>query len=186
MSDQHYTQDGLLEFLKQSGMAGMINPATARSRRTAAEHLLTQLSGDEVQDLRKVDVDDLCSRFHKLQGSSIRPETLRLYNTRLKAALTDYFSWIDDPDGFVSVGAESRSLRKRSESDRGRRSAEEKALEEIRLGVPDKPSEILPVPIRPDLVVFIQGIPLDLTPDEADKIARVIRALASEAGEDIE
>jgi hypothetical protein len=38
---------------------------------------------------------------------------------------------------------------------------------------------ILPIPIRPNLTVHIQGIPSDLTPAEADKIAAVIMAFAS-------
>lgn len=178
MSDNNYTRDRLMEFLKQSAMAGFINPATARSRRTAAEELLTRLTDEESEDLRQVDVDELCSRFHKLQGSSIRPETLKLYNNRLKSALTDFFAWSEDPDNFVSVGGDSRSLRKRSDVERTRRSAEEKALEEIKLGAPETPAEILPVPIRPDLVVFIQNLPLDLTSAEAGKICRVVEALA--------
>ena len=178
MSDNQYTRDGLLDFLKQSAMAGMINPATARSRRTAAEELLTRLTEEEAEDLRQVDVDELCSRFHKLQGSSIRPETLKLYNNRLKSALKDYFAWSEDPENFVSVGGDARALRKRADSEKVRRSAEEKALEEIKLGAPEAPAEILPIPIRADLVVFVQNIPLDLTPGEAGKICRVVEALA--------
>lgn len=37
---------------------------------------------------------------------------------------------------------------------------------------------IIPVEIRPGLIVRIQGIPLDLTEAEANKIARVVLALA--------
>ena len=37
---------------------------------------------------------------------------------------------------------------------------------------------ILPVRIREDLTVFIQGIPHDLTETEATKIANVVRAMA--------
>jgi hypothetical protein len=36
---------------------------------------------------------------------------------------------------------------------------------------------IVPVQIRPDLTVRIQGLPHDLTQAEADKIARVVLAL---------
>jgi hypothetical protein len=179
-----YGKQNLLEFLKQSGMAGLINPATARSRRTAAEHLLTQLTEDEQSDLRNLDVDELCSRFHKLQGSTIRPESLRLYNSRLKAALADFIAWTDDPDGFVSVGAESRGLRKRSDTAGVKRSAEETALEEIKLGAPDIAADILPIPIRPDLVIYLQNIPLDLSPKEAGKISAVVQALAVNPDED--
>lgn len=37
---------------------------------------------------------------------------------------------------------------------------------------------VFPVPIREGVTVRIQGIPHDLTPDEAAKIARVIVAIA--------
>jgi len=184
MPEPNCTAAGLLDFLKKSGMAGKMNPATARSRRTAAEQLLTQLSEAESNDLRLVDVDRLCSRFHKLQGSSIRPETLKLYNARLKSSLTDYFSWLEDPEGFVSVGSEARPTRKRSESSRDQQSAEEIALEEIRLGVPERPADIIPIPIRSNRVVFVQNLPLDLTRGEAGKIARVIEALARQESEE--
>lgn len=39
---------------------------------------------------------------------------------------------------------------------------------------------IIPVEIRPGLIVRIHGIPLDMTQAEADKIARVVLALANE------
>ena len=183
MPDTEFSAVGLLDFLKKSAMAGRVNPATARSRRTAAEQLLSQLSETESSDLRQLDVDRLCSRFHKLQGSSIRPETLKLYNARLKAALTDYFSWLDDPQGFVSVGSDTRPARRRNAGARHQQSAEDQALEEIRLGAPQRPAEILPIPIRPNRVVFIQNLPLDLSPDEAAKIGRVVAALATEKAE---
>ncbi len=37
---------------------------------------------------------------------------------------------------------------------------------------------ILPIPIRPDLTVKIQGLPYDLTVHEANKIANVVKAMA--------
>lgn len=172
-----YTREGLLRFLKEAAMAGHLNPATARSRRTAAEQLLTQLTAVEAQDLRQLDVDELCTRFHKLQGSTIRPEAITVYAGRLQAALEDYLRYLEDPEGFAAVGGDARQLRRRSDAVR---SEEERALEGIRLGVTDGRSDILPIPIRPDHVVYLQNLPLDLTPAEADKVARVVRALAGE------
>lgn len=40
-------------------------------------------------------------------------------------------------------------------------------------------AHILSIPIRPDVTVQIATLPHDLTPAEAEKIARVIAALAS-------
>lgn len=39
-------------------------------------------------------------------------------------------------------------------------------------------SSILPIPIRADLIIHIQGLPFDLTEAEAKKIACVIQAMA--------
>ena len=72
----------------------------------AAEHLLIQLKSHERLDLRLLDVDELCSRFHKLQGSTIRPENIQVYKERLCSALKDFISWTSDPAGFQSVEGE--------------------------------------------------------------------------------
>ena len=40
---------------------------------------------------------------------------------------------------------------------------------------------ILPIQIRPDVTVLVQGIPHDLTKEEANKLAAVVLAMATEA-----
>ncbi|MEM9533525.1 MAG: hypothetical protein AAGA23_21570 [Pseudomonadota bacterium] len=173
-----YSSQQLLAFLKQSAMEGRINPATARSRRNAAEQLLGQITDAESADLRALDVDDLCSRFHKLQGSSIRPESLEIYGQRLKAALQDFVSFTENPEAFVAAGPENRQLRRRKDRTAGV-NEEEKALEAIKLTSLQQPPDLLPIPIREDLVVYVQNLPLDLTEEEAGKIARIVEAHAS-------
>lgn len=39
--------------------------------------------------------------------------------------------------------------------------------------------QIMPIPIRPGHVVHIHGMPFDMTKEEADKIIRVVMALAN-------
>lgn len=43
--------------------------------------------------------------------------------------------------------------------------------------------DIIPIPLRPDLVVRIGRLPRDLTVAEAEKIGRVVLALAVDAKE---
>jgi len=56
-------------------------------------------------------------------------------------------------------------------------------------GTPESPQErdavdvntvTLPIPIRRDLIVKLIGVPHDLTPQEAKKIANVVSAMASD------
>jgi len=175
MTDKDYSQSAFMEFLRQAAVTGITTPATARSRKLAAEHLLGQLKSHERLDLRLLDVDDLCSRFHKLQGSTIRPENIQLYNERLSSGLRDFVSWTTDPGGFKSVeGEKPESVLVAARDTPG----QAQAREELTLNPPRSPHDIFPVPIREDLVVYLQNVPLDLTGAEADKIAAVIRALA--------
>ncbi len=178
MPGDTYTVDALLRFLKQAGMEGLINPAVARSRRNAIEHLQSEMTSAERQDIRLLDVDELASRFHKLEGSSIRVEALALYVERFKMALTDYLKWNEQPDTFETIGGERARSINRAEDGRSTISSDRAAEERIRLEASDNPSSVVPIPLRSDCTVHLAGLPLDLTPDEADKIARIVLAFA--------
>ena len=175
MDTKDYSQAAFLKFLRHGAVTGLMGPATARSRKLAAEQLLVQLKSEERRDLRLLDVDELCSRFHKLQGSTIRPENLQLYNERLSNGLKDFISWTDDPVNFNSVeGEKPESVLVAARDTPG----QAQAREELALNPPRSPHEIFPVPLREDLVVYLQNIPLDMTKAEARKIAAVVDALA--------
>lgn len=175
MAGQDYSQSAFLEFLRESAVSGIVKPATGRARKLAAEQLLVQLKSHERLDLRTMDVDDLCSRFHKIQGSTIRPENLEVYNQRLGSALNDFFRWSENPARFVSNegGLPDAKLVARRDDP-----GQAVAREELALNPPRSPHDIFPVPIREDLVVYLQNIPLDMTLKEANKIAAVVQALA--------
>jgi hypothetical protein len=175
MTGKDYSQQAFLEFLRQGAVTGITKPATARSRKLAAEHLLVQLKSHERIDLRLLDVDELCSRFHKLQGSTIRPETIQLYNERLTSALKDFLSWTSDPSSFQSIEGEKQEAILVADRDTP---GQAEAREELTLDPPRSPHDIFPVPLREDLVVYIQNVPLDMTQAEARKIAAVVSALA--------
>jgi len=175
MAVKDYSQQAFLEFLRQGAITGITKPATARSRKLAAENLLVQLKSDERLDLRLLDVDELCSRFHKLQGSTIRPETIQLYNERLTSGLTDFISWTSDPASFRSIEGEKPEAVVVAARDTPEQS---QAREELALNPPRSPHDIFPVPLRENLIVYLHNIPLDLTSTEAGKIAAVVKALA--------
>jgi hypothetical protein len=175
MTTKDYSQTAFLEFLRHGAVTGLIGPATSRSRKLAAEQLLIQLKSHEGLDLRLLDVDELCNRFHKLQGSTIRPENLQLYNDRLSSGLKDFVSWTSDPVGFKSVEFEKpESVVVQARDTPG----QALAREELALDPPRSPHDIFPVPLRENLVVYLQNIPLDMTRAEACKIAAVVQALA--------
>ena len=176
-----YTPDRLMAFLRDAAMQGRINPAVAKSRQNAIEALFVELDERERADIRRIDVDRLCQRLHKLQDSSIRPEVVAVYNKRVQAALADYFAWLDNPQGFSSIGGDGFRKEKRHVASDKEVAREQKALEEITLAASEWPADLVAVPLREDRIVYVQNLPLDLTAREARKIARVIEALAQDA-----
>lgn len=174
MSSEDYSKNGLFTYLRESAKSGILNPAVAKSRNIAAQQLLDHITPEERINLRCLDVDVLCSRIHKLEDSTIRVEALNLYNSRLKSALEDYFSWVDNPENFVSNSSVNISKQAHSKISQ----IEKKALEEITLRQAKAQTGIIPIPIREELTVFIKDLPLDLTLQEAEKIVRVVKAYA--------
>jgi len=181
--DGSYSLDTLLRFLKYAGMEGLINPASARSRRTAAEQLGRELSPEERDDMRRLDVAELASRFHKLEESSVRSEAVELYVQRLKLALVDFFAWMDDPGSFSSVGAEQQRAIRRHRDGRSAIGRDQEAAERVALEATENPSNIIPVPLSEHRVVYIANLPLKLSRDEADKITRVVQAYINQSGD---
>ena len=180
MPSKDYSENSFTSFMRQSVVAGLVNPATLRARKLAAEQLFSELKSHERQDLRLLDVEELGARFHKLEDSSIRPESMAVYQSRLRDALADFIAWTDNPTDFTPRDSEQKQLREmlRSEPEGHRQ-----AREELALNPPRNPHEIFPVPIREDLVVYLQNVPLDMTQREAEKIAAVVRALAVPGGD---
>lgn len=178
MPDDAYSVDRLLEFHKDAGMEGLINPAAARARRKAVERLAGEMTAAECADVRRLDVDELASRFHKLEESSIRSEALSLYAERFRMARSEFLAWAENPAGFRSLGGEGyRAVA------RGTLTPEQEAAERITLESTENPANIIPIALRRDETVYVANLPLDLTREEADRIARVVRAFARDEDE---
>ena len=178
MADHDYTPARLLEFLRGAPEQGVLNPAVARSRANAIEQLFTVLTPEERDDIRRIDVDRLAGRLHKLEGSTIRPEVVELYRTRVHEALVDYFAWLANPKTFATISGHSLRRELRAFSSESENAEEARALEEIALATSERRKDYISVPLREGVTVYVTDLPLDLSAAEADKISRVIAALA--------
>ncbi|PTE09906.1 hypothetical protein C9427_14690 [Mesorhizobium helmanticense] len=161
-----------------------MNTTTARSRKASANKVLSILEKDEAEDVTILDLDQLLVRFSNISGSNYTPDSLNTYKSRIKSAIDDFKNYLDNPMSFrPSIQA---SGRKSSERPKSVNATDSKSLDEAPQKIfanfsaaPPTSVSILPIPIRPDLTIQVQGLPYDLTPAEANKIANVIRAMAS-------
>jgi len=179
--DGDFSVTALLDFLKSAGMEGRINPATARARRNAIEQLGGELTTAEREDLRRLDLAQFHNRFHKLEDSSIRAETLALYTERFAQAVREFIEWRRDPIGFRSQATERPRARPRSQPSSDDEARE--VAERITLEATDNPANIVPVQLRVDHVVYLANLPMDLRAEEAEKLARILRAFAADQGQ---
>jgi hypothetical protein len=163
----------LTDFLDFLGKKGLMNAATVAARKAAANTLLGILSEEEASDISDIDLDDLSRRFLNLKGSNFKPESVRVYKSRVFGALNDYKSYKRDPLKFrPSIVIQKPSLTLKQDR------PETVNTKERRDNLDDAREIAFPVPIRPDKIVRLVGIPSDLTKREATKIANVIMALA--------
>ncbi len=176
-----FSAEALLAFPDFAGSKGLINKATAASRKAAVKRVSAILEPHEAQDVSKLDVEAVMRRFANLEGSAFTPQSLSTYGSRFRATLEDFLSWKQDPMGFRP--ARSGVVRRtKSTPKEDARHGQVQAL--------TQPSQApqthsLPIPIRADLTIFVHGVPFDLSKAEAKRIANVVLALATEtdAGE---
>ncbi len=86
--------------------------------------------------------------------------------------MEDYFAWLESPETFASSGSNSAPAKQVQKRDL----AEQRALESIALHHAGTQDDIIPIPLREDLIVYLQGLPLNLTTTEAQKIIKVVSA----------
>lgn len=173
----------LLEFLEYAGSKGLMNSATVSARRAAVNKVLGILEEDEAADVTTLDLDQVMDRFFNLNRSTYKPESMAAYKSRVKSSIEDFIAYQSNPLGFRSASSSAvrRTPEKRREAS-GQAAGANTDAPEAGGGIVSRPSamsSIMPIPIRSDLTVYIQGLPFDLTKSEANRIANVIRALAS-------
>jgi hypothetical protein len=178
------SRTALVEFLDYLASKGLMAKATVSARKAACSQILGILEGDEASDVTSIDLDQVVHRFQNLHGKKYTPQSLVTYKSRVKAAIDDFASYSANPLAFRP----SAQSRERTKSKNNKTNSEPKNIDapESKTDIiPSRPaqpamasSNILPIPLRADLTVFIQGLPFDLTPQEARKIANVVTAMA--------
>ena len=179
MSDR--SRSALIEFLDYLGSKGLMAKATVAARKAASSQILGILDEDEVRDVTAIDLDLVVNRFQIRHGKNYTPQSLTTYKSRVRAAIDDFGAYLANPLAFKP----SVQTRDRARPKNGKPFSKPSDAPVDLPRVEAKPSypamaasNILPIPLRSDLTVFIQGLPFDLTAQEARKISNVVLAMA--------
>ncbi len=172
------SRKGLAEFLDYLADKGLMARNTAMARKAAANKVFSVLSDEEALDVTKIHFDDVMRRFQNLEGRKYTPGSLTTYQSRIKSALDDFDCYLNNPMGFrPNVQARERSSNTKANYGSTVKSATTQGQAEQPIHATSVvTSSVLPIPIRSDLTVYIQGLPFDLTEAEARKISNVVLA----------
>jgi hypothetical protein len=175
------SRDDLGQFLDYLANKGLMNPQTASARKASANTLLGILTDDEAMDVTKIDMDHLTQRFMNIKGSEFKPESVRVYKSRVEGAIRDFISYKKDPLSFKPK-LETRSPRiadKKPKELNGQSSMIASTAAPPSIMITQTEGIVFPIPIRPNVIVRIAGIPSDMTQSEAKKICNVLMALGA-------
>jgi len=175
------TFEDLMNFLDYLSTKGLMKEQTVASRKAVANKVFEVLDDEDRSDVLAVNLDDVMSRFINKVGSNYSPGSLQTYKSRLSSTLEDFQSYRQNPMGFrPSIATRAARKPKPSNETSGPETSHTPVAPEERQHIPTKSAmpavDILPIPLRADLTVRVQGLPFDLTPLEAKKISSVIQA----------
>ena len=176
-----FSTEELLKFLDYLREKGLMKPATIASRKAAVNNVLGILSAEEAEDLRELDIDEVAMRFSNLKGSGFKPESIRVYKSRVASSLQDFINYRKNPMAFKPSGSAPRTSTPQKDEKDAKKRGEKQSFETANSLHPSVHEVTFPIPIRPNLVVKLVGLPGDLTNREATKIANVVMALAQDA-----
>jgi site-specific recombinase XerC len=177
--DNKRTREALAQFLDYLGAKGLMPQATVQARKATASKVLGILQDSEADDVTSVDVEDVMRRFGHLHGQQYTPGSLATYQSRLRATLDDFRSYLSNPLAFrPAPAARPRTVSKAAKNASTAPRQEVRSEPSRSNPVPMATANILPIPLRADLTVYIQGLPFDLSEAEAKKIAAVVTAMA--------
>jgi len=185
MIDKDYSLDAFNRFFNHIASKGMINPNTAQSRKAATNKIMGILDDSERKDLRNVVLQDAFDRFQNLEGMKYTTDSLQVYLSRARTALSDFIAYVDNPSSFRPATSLRSNSKPKSEAKNG--DGERKRQEKRNMmssGVDESDSYqdikhiIVPVPLRENLTVKISNLPADLTQVEAERLAAIIKAYA--------
>lgn len=176
-----YSVDDLLAFLAHAGDKGLLPQATAGALGVATRNVLGVLEGPDREDIRGLKLDSVIKRFTNKRAQDFSPSSLKEYARRVNRAVELFLSWRGDPANFTVKTRATSAGRKKD-----RPSRPENVID---AGARDTASATSPhgadgyessFPVRPGTIVTVLNIPSDLTPGEADRLAKFVRMLAVE------
>lgn len=185
-----YSTDSVIKFLEYLGTKGLANKNTTSSRKASCTKVFAILDDVESEDVRNLDINEVMGRFGHLNGQEYTPDSLLVYKSRVNKSVEDFLRYKENPQSFKASTIRTRKRRTDYEGANDEKNASKSEIPsptdmKHEVAATAKETEkvttlSIPIAIRLDRVVHVSGLPLDLSKSEAQKIANVVMAMATE------
>ena len=94
------SRNDLIDFLTFAADKGLMKKATAGAYKNACSVILNILDETEAADVSKIDLEGVIYRHRNLAAGKIPPKTLRTYEIRVRAAVSNFIEYTKDPSSW--------------------------------------------------------------------------------------
>ncbi|KGT86145.1 hypothetical protein NG99_26655 [Erwinia typographi] len=174
---EDYSINAFKIFLERLHEAPDVNEATARNLKNTSNLLLNSYHyldlHDESSDIRNIEADHLIEDHFRNSETHPSSTTVQVYKSRYQSAVDKFLEYIK---GGNSVSEEDTSV---VPNVRTRKRLPARAVTVLNREVRGDTETIdVPIPLRPGMILTIPGIPTDLTNEEAERIASILKVYA--------
>jgi hypothetical protein len=175
-AEPDYSRNALARFIDYVVEKNLVNPSTAQGWRVATTKVLEELSPENREDVRRIDVDATFKQFLNRNPGRLSPASTGEYRRRVGRAIEEFVSWMENPAGYGS-----RTAAWTAKSDRGPRPRAPVAPRSEVLPASDPAEAVggvaLSFPVRPGFLAQVV-VPTDLTVEEARRMGAFLLTLA--------
>jgi hypothetical protein len=183
-----FSSTAFKQFIEKLPELNLIGEATARNLRNSSLLLLSAVDQNEYTDIRALNIDQLVQKYVATADSEPSETSIQAYKSRFNSAVSKFIDFqmgvklpSDNEEDLIS---ESEQVAvKRKPLPRIRRSLAEPILQQdsnsqqLTQNVMSSHTFSAPLLLRPEtgLTIEIKGLPLDLSNEEAERIASFLK-----------
>jgi len=174
-----YSRAALARFIEFVVEKGLVHPATAQGWRVATSKVLEELSAEDAEDVRRIDLVQTFRAFLNRNPGRLSPASIGEYRRRVGRAIEEFIRWAEDPGAYAfrpagrppKTESRPRPAGGRPETRAAERSTGQRDTAAAAGGI------ALEYPLRPGQSAQVV-VPRDLTVDEARRMGAFLLTLA--------
>lgn len=186
-----FSSTAFRQFIEKLPELNLTGEATARNLKNSSLLLLSGLENNEYSDIRELNIDQLVQKYVSTAESEPSESSIQAYKSRFNSAVSKFIDFqlgvkLPSSDEEHSIGESEQVVVKKKPLPRVRRSVVEATMQQdsisqqLTQNVMSSHTFSAPLLLRPEtgLTIEIKGLPLDLTNEEAERIASFLKIYA--------